>query len=133
MIASALPASVLVSGDVVAQSGDWVVTYDTEHKVAFFVHPVYGPMGISHVTHKVLCHHLPTDRVVVFARKKKNWYDSRMEPTMKQLRWHSKDLTKVNDWRGASISPSEVVSEIARMGGGELAAGIVAGITAKVK
>ena len=42
MIASALPASVLVSGDVVAQSGDWVVTYDTEHKVAFFVHPVYA-------------------------------------------------------------------------------------------
>ena len=132
-MSASVSSPALIPGAVLAQSGDWVVKYDVDVKIVLVIHPTFGPMGIRHVTRMVICHHQPTDRSVVFARKKKNWYDSRMRPAMKQLRWHSKDLTEVKDWRSENISPREVVAEIARMGGGDAAAGIVAEINALAK
>jgi hypothetical protein len=89
--------------------------------------PKGGRVKITHLNHVVTCHYLPTGRTVVFTKKKKHWHDSRMVRPVRKQYWHSAEPTEMSsDWRGDVITERDVITEVARMGGGESAGRIVA-------
>ena len=127
MIAAVLPPSVVVAGDLVARTPIWAITTDTQEKPCLITLPDGKRAMIVHLSHIIACHHLPTGKVVRFTKKKKNWYDSRKEaPRLRKRAWHAPAEQVSSDWRAPAISRSEVIAEVARMGGGDRAAGIVA-------
>ena len=127
MIAAVLPPSVAAAGDLVARTSIWAITTDTEEKPCLITLPDGKKAMIKHLSHIIACHHLPTGKVVRFTKKKVNWYDSRKEaPRLRKRAWHAQPEQVSSDWRAPAIGRSEVVAEVARMGGGEQAASIVA-------
>ena len=127
MIAVALPPSVQAAGDLVARTPVWAVTTDTEETYIYPTLPNGKQIRVTHTTHTIACHHLLTGRVVRFSKKKRNWYDSRKQaPRLRKPAWYAPAEEVSSDWREPMISPSEVVAEVARMGGGEQAQALVA-------
>ena len=127
MIAAALPASVVAAGDIVARTSQWAVTTETTEKAIYPTLPNGKSIRVIHYTYIIACHHLASGKVVRFSKKKTNWYDSRKEAIrMRKKTWHSPTLPVSRDCREQTISRSEVVSEVARMGGGGKAVAIVA-------
>jgi hypothetical protein len=127
MIASALSPAVVASGDLVARTETWAVTTSVDAKAIYPTLRDGTQIRVLHITHCITCHHLPTGRKVVFARKSKRsklWHDSRKMPVVRQRGlWAAPESE--NDWRGTTVTRQEVVAEVARMGGGERAAAIV--------
>ena len=127
MISAALPPSVVAAGDIVARTSSWVVTTDTEETFVYPTLPNGKSIRVTHRTDVIGCHHLPSGKVVQFSKKKTNWYDSRKQaPRLRKRAWHAAPEVASSDWKGPVISRSEVIAEVARMGGGERAAAIVA-------
>jgi len=127
MISAALPPSVVAAGDVVARTSVWVVTTDTKETYNYPTLPNGKTIRVTHRTDVIGCHHLPSGKVVEFTKKKTNWYDSRKEALrLRKRAWHAPALPVSSDWKAPAVSRSEVISEVARMGGGEQAASIVA-------
>lgn len=126
MIAVALPSSVHAAGDLVARTETWAVTTDTDVRHIYPTLPSGKQIRVTHTTHIIVCHHLPTGRVVRFSKKKRNWYDSRKQaPRLRKRAWHAPVEEVSSDWREPVISRAEVVAEVARMGGGEQAGTLV--------
>jgi hypothetical protein len=127
MIAVALPPSVHAAGDLVTRTETWAVTTDTEETYIYPTLPNGKQIRVTHTTHTIACHHLPTGRQVVFSKKKVNWYDSRKQaPRLRKPAWHAPAVPVSSDWREPVIGRAEVVAEVARMGGGKQAKALVA-------
>lgn len=129
MISAALPPSVVAAGDLVARTTIWAVTTDTDIKYIYPELPNGKQIRVAHITHRITCHHLSSNQQVVFTKKKTNWYDSRKQaPRLRKSAWHAPAELVSSDWKAPAVSRSEVITEVARMGGGDRAAGIVAAL-----
>ena len=127
---NSLPPSVHAAGDIVARTSVWAVTTDTEEKHIYPTLPNGTTIRVTHRTDVIGCHHLPSGKVIQFTKKKTNWYDSRKQaPRLRKRAWHAPAEQAPSDWKVPVVSRSEVVAEVARMGGGDKAAAIVAAAT----
>ena len=130
MTSAALPPSVVAAGDVVARTDVWAITTDTKEMFIYPTLPNGKTIRVTHRTDVIGCHHLPSGKVVEFSKKKTNWYDSRKQtPRLRKRAWHAAPEVAPSDWKAPAVSRSEVIAEVARMGGGERAAAIVAAAT----
>jgi len=120
-----LPPSVVAAGDLIRVTESWAVTHDTHEQVIFpYSVRLRRKVRVVNVTHYITCHHLASGNKVVFKRGKTTWHDSRKLPVVRQRGLWS-DPKSENDWKGTTALRSEVVAEIARMGGGTCAAALV--------
>lgn len=127
MITTILPPSVVAAGELAARTSLWAVTTDTEEKHFYPTLPNGKTIRVTHRIDVIGCHHLPSGKMVQFTKKKTNWYDSRKEaPRLRKRAWHTAPEPVPSDWKAPAVSRSEVISEVARMGGGDRAAAIVA-------